>query len=536
MLLDKDGVIKINGGQIIGCQALRSAVPGFQAVNPVTGEILEPQFGEATLEDVDHAVAASSSSFDPYRKLPMAQRAAFLESIGTHLTALGEELVSRAHAETGLPRPRLEGELNRTVNQLKLFAGQVRQGAGLAVRIDRALPERAPVPKPDLRTMQVPLGPVAIFGAGNFPLAFSVAGGDTASALAAGCPVVVKGHPAHPGTCELAGWAVVRAARDNGIPPGVFSLLQAQQTAAGAALVQHPQVRAVAFTGSLAGGRALFNLASARPEPVPVYAEMGSVNPVIFLPQVLAERGATLAAALAESVTLGVGQFCTAPGLIVVIGGAATEAFLDELEDNLAARPPGVMLHGGIKQNFLTELQKRSSVAGVVRRGRPAPQPDGCQVTPVLLQTDAQTLLGNPALADEVFGPSALVVVCDSVAELLVVAESLPGLLTATLHGTDAELRSHGGLAEILERKAGRLVLNGFPTGVEVCAAMHHGGPYPATTDSRSTSVGVAAMQRFLRPVCYQNFPQDLLPGPLRDRNPERLWRLVDGQLSCEDL
>lgn len=509
--------MSLYGTQIIASEFRPTGEQRFAAVNPATGVALEPQFCEATREDVNSAATAAAAAFDLYRKLPSLQRADFLESIGEELMALGVELVTRAHEETALSRPRLEGELSRTINQLKLFAQEVRQGSYLGVRIDHALPERTPVPKPDLRTMQISLGPVAVFGASNFPLAFSVAGGDTASALAAGCPVVVKGHPAHPGTCELAGQAVMQAARKNRIPPGVFSLLQAENTDVGAALVQHPEIKAVAFTGSFAGGRALFDLACSRPEPIPAYAEMGSINPVFFLPQIIDDKGDSLAAALAESLTLGVGQFCTAPGLVVVIKGAATDAFLRKVGTCLDEKPPGIMLHDGIKQNFLSELNKRVSVDGVERCDRPRPLLDGCLVNADLLQTDAKTLLANPVLTEEVFGPSAIVVVCDSKAELLAVAESLQGQLTASVHGTSTELDQFRNLFDILERKAGRLVMNGFPTGVEVCAAMHHGGPYPATTDSRSTSVGTDAMKRFLRPVCYQNYPQELLPEPLRD-------------------
>ncbi len=392
------------------------------------------------------------------------------------------------------------------------------------------------MPKPDLRAMQISLGPVAVFGASNFPLAFSVAGGDTASALAAGCSVVVKGHPEHPGTSELAGLAVMRAIQKNDIPAGVFSLLQAKKINVGMVLVQHPLIKAVAFTGSFSGGRALFDLASARPEPIPVYAEMGSVNPIFLLPQIIADKGTTLATALIESLTLGVGQFCTTPGLVLLVRDAATERFLCEVETCLAGKPPGVMLHNGIKRNFLAGLNELLSIDGVVRRGSPPSSLDGCLVTSVLLQVDAKVLLDNPSLAEEVFGPSAIVVVCDSRNEMLIVAERLQGQLTASVHGSNGELASFRDLLATLERKAGRLVINNFPTGVEVCASMQHGGPYPATTDSRSTSVGTYAAKRFLRPVCYQNFPQKLLPEPLRDQNLQNLWRLVDGRMSRDDL
>ena len=526
----------LKGMQIIASEFRASDDRGFAAVNPATGALLEPRFREATADDIDSAASAAADSFDQYCSLPMEQRAAFLEDIGKHLTACAPELIARAHAETALPAARLEGELARTVNQLNLFARQVLQGSFVDARIDSAVPERTPVAKPDIRTMLVPLGPVAVFGASNFPLAFSVAGGDTASALAAGCPVVVKGHPAHPGTCELAGLAIANATRKNRIPPGVFSMLHAEGADAGAAIVTHPMIRAVAFTGSLSGGRALFDLGCSRPEPIPVFAEMGSINPVFVLPGALAERGVSLAEDLIESMTLGAGQFCTSPGLIVAVKSAALDRFLDSLESCVVTRPPEIMLHEGIKKNFLNGLNGLQEIDGVSRRGHSLPLPEGCKVFPALLRTDAQALFDNPEIAMEVFGPVAMVVICDSVDELFAVAENLTGQLTASVHGTEDDLHRFRQLFGILQRKAGRLIVNGFPTGVEVCPAMHHGGPYPATTDSRSTSVGTDAVKRFLRPVAYQNFPQALLPDPLRDKNCRNIWRLVDGDMNRDDL
>ncbi|MGD9342710.1 MAG: aldehyde dehydrogenase (NADP(+)) [Desulfuromonadales bacterium] len=526
----------LKGMQIIASEFRDSNNRGFAAVNPATGDVLEPRFSEASSAEIDSAAKAAANSFDQYRMLPIEQRATFLEDIGGQLTACASELIARTQAETALAESRLEGELTRTVNQLKLFASTVRRGSFVAARIERGRPERQPLPKPDIRSMLVPLGPVAVFGAGNFPLAFSVAGGDTASALAAGCPVVFKGHPAHPGACELAGQAIVKAIRKNGIPPGVFSLLHAEGTEAGAALVTHPMIRAVAFTGSLSGGRALYDLGCSRPEPIPVFAEMGSVNPVFVLPKSLSDRRQSLADGLIESMTLGVGQFCTSPGLIVAIRSAALDLFLASLASGVEARPSAIMLHEGLKKNFLDELNRLRELDRVSPLADTLPEPDGCQVTPVLLQTDARNLLDNPQIAREVFGPAAMVVVCDSTDELCAVAESLSGQLTATVHGTEDDLHRFQKLFGILQRKAGRLIINAFPTGVEVCPAMHHGGPYPATTDSRSTSVGTNAMQRFLRPVAYQGFPQELLPEPLRDPNPRKIWRMVDGDMSCEDL
>ncbi len=526
----------LKGMQIISSEFRASGDRGFAAVDPATGARLEPRFREATPDDIDDAANAAADSFDRYRTLPMEQRAAFLEDIGKQLNACAPELIARAHAETALPVARLEGELARTINQLNLFARMVLHGSFVEARIDSAIPARTPVPKPDIRTMLVPLGPVAVFGASNFPLAFSVAGGDTASALAAGCPVVVKGHPAHPGTCELAGQAVANAVRKNRIPPGVFSMLHAEGFDMGAAIITHPMIRAVAFTGSLSGGRALFDLGCSRPEPIPVFAEMGSTNPVFVLPGVLIDRGASLAEGLVESMALGVGQFCTSPGLIVVIRCDALDRFLDSLESYVEARPPEIMLHKTIKKNFLNGLNGLQKIDGVSRLNSARPLPAGCKVSPALLRTDAQTLFDNPEIAMEVFGPVAMVVVCDSGDELFAVAENLTGQLTASVHGTGEDLHSFRKLFGILERKAGRLLVNGFPTGVEVCPAMHHGGPYPATTDSRSTSVGTAAVRRFLRPVAYQGFPQSLLPDPLRDLNSGKIWRMVDGDMSCDDL
>ena len=526
----------LKGVQIIASEFRASGGSRFAAVDPATGSTLEPQFVEASPADVDSAVEAAADAFDRYRVLPLEQRAQFLDDIGEELMACAPELLARTSAETALDAARLEGELARTVNQLKIFASTVQQGSFVAARIDRAIPERTPVPKPDVRTMLVPLGPVAVFGASNFPLAFSVAGGDTASALAAGCPVVFKGHPAHPGACELAGRAIVRAVRNNRIPEGVFSLLHAEKTDAGAALVSHPLIRAVAFTGSLSGGRALYDLGCARPEPIPVYAEMGSINPVFVLPEALSERGQTLADSLAASMTLGVGQFCTSPGLIVVIRSAALDRFLGSLENAIKAKPAATMLHAGIKKNFLDGLNALQRCERVTQLGDLPFVPDGCNVVPVLLQTDARTLLEHPELAREVFGPAAMAVVCDSADELYAVAESLTGQLTASVHGEGDDMHRFRALFGILQCKAGRLIVNGFPTGVEVCPAMHHGGPYPATTDSRSTSVGTDAMLRFLRPVAFQGFPQKILPEPLRDRNLRKIWRMVDGELTRADL
>lgn len=512
--------MKLTGGSIVASHMQECFDELFYAVDPTCAEQLSPGFGEATATQTDAAVSAAEADFDAYRKLPLAQRADFLIAIGAELQKLEDDLVARASQETGLPRARLEGELARTVNQLLMFADYIRDGSFLRTRIDPALPERQPLPRPDVRMTQLPLGPVAVFGASNFPLAFSVAGGDTAAALAAGCPVIVKGHPAHPGTCELAGRAIVRAVKTCGVPPGVFSLLQGSGYRLGQQLVQHPLLQAVAFTGSQTGGRALFDLAAARLEPIPVFAEMGSVNPIFILPQALASGGERLAQDYAASVTLGVGQFCTNPGLLFVLNGPELTPFTDALVRLQSETGAGVMLHSGIKRNYLSSLSQLSERSGVTSLSRLAGDDElnrDCRATSALLQTSAECFLADPQLAEEVFGPAALMVVCTSFQQMKQCASALKGQLTATVHAAAAEEGMSRELFSILERKAGRLLLNGFPTGVEVCYAMVHGGPYPAATDSRSTSVGIEAMQRFLRPVCWQNFTNSLLPEELQE-------------------
>lgn len=508
--------MRITGHQLIDGEEPVSSGETFQAVNPATGETLAPLFCEGTARDVDRAVLAAARDFEAFRNAPAERRVALLETVGEELLALGDELLDRAGAETGLPRPRLEGERLRTVNQLRLFAQVLRSGDYRGIRIDPGDPARVPQPKPDLRLRYIPLGPVAVFGASNFPLAFSVAGGDTASALAAGCPVLAKGHPAHPGTSELAGRAIVAALRRCALPAGVFALIQGSSHQVGASLAVHPLVRALAFTGSLGGGRALFNLAAARNEPIPVFAEMGSSNPLFLLPEALRERGGEIAAGFTEALTLGVGQFCTNPGLLFAIGGADLEAFFAQVSSRLGEKPAGVMLHRGIRETYVSTVGRRARIAGVRSIGEVGDAGVGaCLAAPVLLRTDSVSFHKARELSEEIFGPAAVLVECANREELLTAARRLGGQLTATLHGTAGDFSAFSELPGILEGKAGRLICNGFPTGVEVSPAMVHGGPYPATTDSRFTSVGTAAIQRFLRPVCYQNFPAELLPDGL---------------------
>jgi alpha-ketoglutaric semialdehyde dehydrogenase len=510
----------------------------FRAVDPASGRPLEPEFLESTAQEVDAAAHSAASAFEAYAALPAARRAAFLRAIGESLVALGDALIERARAETALPRPRLEGERARTVNQARLFADLVEEGSWLDARIDRALPERQPLARPGLRRLLVPLGPVAVFGASNFPLAFSVAGGDTVSALAAGCPVVVKAHPAHPGTSEFAAHAVLAAARETGMPDGVFSIVHGPSPAVGLALVTHPAIQAVGFTGSFRGGQALLQAAAGRPQPIPVFAEMGSANPVFVLPEALATRGAEIAAALAASVTLGCGQFCTSPGLVLVGPGPGADAFVAQLGERLAASPAGTLVHAGIKQAYDGEVAAAAALPGVrVTARSSAHGPNAAtEAQPALLVADPAAFAAHGRLSEEIYGPATLAVSFASREALLEAARGLRGHLTATLHATEADLAAHADLVAVLTRKAGRLVWNGVPTGVEVAHAMHHGGPWPASSDARATSVGSAAILRFARPVSYQDFPDAALPEELRDANPRGIWRLVDGRLTRDAL
>lgn len=525
--------MELHGKQIIGGAAVASSSSTFQAANPATGENLAPPFHEATSAEIDRACRAAQDAFADIRQKSPAQRAALLRAIADQLMNLGDELVLRAMAESGLPRGRIEGERGRTCFQLKLFADVVEEGSWIDARIDRAMPDRQPLPKPDCRMMLVPIGPVAVFGASNFPLAFSVGGGDSASALAAGCPVVCKGHPAHPGTSELVARAAQKAVESCGFPAGTFSLIQGAGIDVGVALVRHSAIKAVGFTGSLRGGRALFDEAARRPEPIPVYAEMGSTNPVFILPGALKERAEKIAEGLVASVTMGVGQFCTKPGLIILPQGA--DSFIDKAAQLLEAAAPGVMLHEGIRTNFEKGATRLGAIAGVetrVKGGRP--EGAGCGQRARMFLTSAENLSKNPQIAEEVFGPSTVAITTRSREEVLTAARALHGHLTATIHGTPADLSEWHELVEILQTKVGRIIFNGWPTGVEVTHAMVHGGPYPATTDSRVTSVGTAAITRWARPVCWQGFPAEALPEELRDGNPRGIWRRVEGKLTKE--
>ncbi|HVU24995.1 MAG TPA: aldehyde dehydrogenase (NADP(+)) [Opitutus sp.] len=503
----------------------------FRAVNPATGERLEPEFHGASMAEVAQALDAAAAAFAIYRARPAADRAKLLDAIAAEIEALGDALLQRAVAETGLPLARITGERARTCGQLRLFAQVVRDGSWADARIDPALPNRQPLPRADLRRILRPLGPVVVFGSSNFPLAFSAAGGDTASALAAGCSVVVKAHRAHPGTAELVGGAITRAVTACGLPAGLFSLVHGDGATVGIAMVRHPAVAAVGFTGSRTAGRALFDAAASRPHPIPVFAEMSSLNPVFLLPGALHDRSTEIAKGLLASFTLGVGQFCTKPGLIFALRGADTDAFLPAFASLVEAAPCATMLTRGIRDAFEQNRNLVTAVAGVqpLAAARAAARPDATEGQPSVATTTAKDFIAHPELATEAFGPFTLVILADSTDELAACAAALEGQLTATIHGNADDLAGAASLVALLEQKAGRLLVNGFPTGVEVGHAMNHGGPYPATSDVRFTSVGTAAIYRFARPVCYQNFPDALLPAELQDANPLGLLRLVDG-------
>ena len=530
--------MQLTGRSILGMHLAATGGKTLRATNPSTGEQLEPFFYAASAEEVDRAGSLAASAFASFSRLSGKAKAKFLRRIAEHIESLGEEFVSRAVQETALPAARIKSETARTCFQLRLFAELVEEGSWVNARIDRGDPNRTPLPKPDVRSMSRPLGPVAVFCASNFPIAFSVAGGDTASAFAAGNPVVVKAHAAHLGTAEMVGQAVRDAARDCEMPDGVFSLLFGAGTSVGIALVNHPVIKAVGFTGSRSGGRALMQQAAARPEPIPVYAEMSSVNPVFILPGAMKERRAEIAKGLHASVTLGAGQFCTKPGVVILQNDSQAREFAGELGSLMKSTQDYTLLssqiHGSYQAGVETRAQQKQVEAVAVISSEP--EKAGYHVGPSLFETDASAFLKNDQLAAEIFGPSTLLVRHSSRDELLEIARNLEGHLTATLHGTEADLRDYADLIAILETRVGRLIFNGYPTGVEVCHAMVHGGPFPATSDGRSTSVGTQAIYRFTRLICYQNFADAVLPDELKNENPLGVWRLVDGRMTPDPL
>ena len=520
----------LQGRSLIGYCEGEIGPHSFQGIAAATGQPLTQRFYCASADEVDAAVRLAAQAAPIYAAQSGALHGAFLRAIATRLDDSIDALLAVVPQETGLPEARVRNELARTTGQLRLFAKVTERGDWVDARIASADPARIP-PRPDLRSMLQAIGPVAVFGASNFPLAFSVAGGDTASALAAGCPVVVKAHPAHPATSELVGQAIVDAARALDMPEGVFSLLFDDGISIGQRLVRHPGIAAVGFTGSQRAGRALMDLAAARPVPIPVYAEMGSVNPVVVLPQALHARAEAIADALAASVSLGNGQFCTCPGLVLAIDGEDYVRLRDRLVQQLALKPAQPMLTPAIAGAFRDGVATQASREGV--EWLLADHSEGGTIAPVALETNGANLLCRPALAHEVFGPATLLVHCADRTELLAVVAALEGQLTATLQAEVDELADWPELPALLARKAGRLLFGGMPTGVEVGHATVHGGPYPACSDSRTTSVGSAAITRFARPVCYQDWPDAQLPPALQAANPLQLWRLVDGEQQC---
>ncbi|MBH3428065.1 aldehyde dehydrogenase (NADP(+)) [Pseudomonas alkylphenolica] len=521
------------GYNFIGATRSAAGSLTLHSVDASTGEALPIAFYQATAEEVDAAALAAAAAYPEFRALAPARRAEFLEAIAGELDALGEDFIHTVCRETALPAARIQGERARTSGQLRLFANVVRRGDFLGARIDRAQPQRQPLPRLDIRQCRLGLGPVAVFGASNFPLAFSTAGGDTAAALAAGCPVVFKAHSGHMATAQFVAEAILRAAERCAMPDGVFSMIFG--SGVGEALVKHPAIQAVGFTGSLKGGRALCDLAAARPQPIPVFAEMSSSNPLIVLPQALAVRGERIAGELAASVVLGCGQFCTNPGLILGVRSADFSALIEHLRGLMADQAPQTMLNAGTLRSYTHGLNALNDHPGFCHLAGAEQQ--GNQARPQLYQAQAQCLLdADPLLQEEVFGPVTVVVELADRAQLLQALQALGGQLTASLIGEADDLAQAADLVALLEHKAGRLLVNGYPTGVEVCDAMVHGGPYPATSDSRGTSVGSLAIERFLRPVCYQNFPEALLPAALHNANPLGLLRLIDGQPSREPI
>ena len=496
--------MSITGKQIIGYGLSQQGSREFHGINASTGEVVGPIFYEATTDEVDAAFTLAKSAFSTYRKISDLDRAQFLMAIIDEINAIGDELIQTACAESGLPEARITGERGRTTGQIKAFADFISNDQWRKEIHDPALPDRQPLPKPDLFQKQIPLGPSVIFGASNFPLAFSVAGGDTMSALAAGCPVVFKAHPAHPNTCELIGTAIQKAAQKTHMPEGVFSMIHATSHEIGGYLVTHPITQAVGFTGSYRGGKALYDLAVRRPQPIPVYAEMGSINPVVLLSEKIKLAGEALAEGLSHSVCMGVGQFCTNPGLLILL--KSDEGFLDLLASRLNTMPLGTFLTKGIKEAYANGTKSLANHTGVQQLT------SSDLPSPALFKISAKEAMNHPEVLEEVFGPSTLAIVAEDMEEMIAFIDSLPGQLTATIQGEKSELSKSSDLIEALTQKVGRILLNGFPTGVEVSGAMVHGGPFPSTTDSRSTSVGTQAIYRFTRPVCFQNFSSELIP------------------------
>lgn len=526
----------LTGRSFIGSRRGAAGGAPIHGMNPASGQQLDPMYSSASPAEVEEAVNLAAQAFPVYAATSGKAKAAFLRSIASALDAMQQQLAERAHLETALPMPRLLGEVTRTTGQLRVFASLVEEGSWVDARIDPPLPDRKPLPRPDLRSMLRPLGPVVVFGPSNFPLAFSVAGTDTASALAAGCPVIVKAHSAHPGTSEMVAEVMQKAVAEAGLPEGVFSLIYDAGIEAGAALVRHPLVQAVAFTGSLGAGRALMDMTAARSHPIPCFAEMASCNPVFILPGALAKDAESVALGMFNSFTLGAGQMCTKPGIVLLPEQKETPAFSARLAELVTQAQPFTLLTAGIARAYASATSERGKHATLAAKASATEAAPACPANAQVFTTTLNEFLRQPELSEEIFGPDTLLVHCDSPDEYLRAAMSLDGHLTATVLGSEDDLAAHRDLIAVLEQKAGRLIFNGFPTGVEVAHAMVHGGPYPSTSDSRYTSVGSAAIYRFARPVCFQNFPDAQLPEELKAANPLGISRLVEGAHSREPL
>ncbi len=500
----------------------------IKAVNPATKQQLPEEFPIATPSQIDQVVANAYTAWKIFKNTSGEKKAEFLNAIAEEIETLGDVLVKRAMAESGLPEGRIKGERGRTCGQLRLFATFVKEGSWVNAIIDEAMPDRQPMPRVDMRKMLQSLGPVAIFGASNFPLAFSTAGGDTASALAAGCPVVVKGHPSHPGTNKLVSAAISKAAKRCGLPNAVFASIDGG-VEVGQQLVMHPLIKAVGFTGSLGGGNAIMKTANQRPEPIPVYAEMGSINPIFIMPSQLNGDLEQLASTLANSINMGAGQFCTNPGVIVLPQHNHTEAFIKLLGKAFEQLTAYTMLNEGIFNHF-ESCKAKAIQDGIVEVVFQKKDSENWVANPAFVTISANKFIENRLLHNEVFGPFSIGVVCESMKEMHDVVESLEGQLTGTFMGDDAEMKENIDLIDALSEKVGRVIFNGVPTGVEVSYAMHHGGPYPASSNGMYTSVGTDAIYRFARPICYQSAPQSILPVELKDNNPTGIWRIVNGE------
>ncbi len=525
------------GHNIIGFSVSAIGTETIQSFSTLNGDLLPEKFHVASAEEVSFAITKAASAFSIYSKKDFISRALFLEAIAENIFLIGDELLERAHVETGLPIARLTGERVRTMNQLKLFASLLREGSWADAVIDTAVPNRNPLPRADLRRMLQPVGPVVVFGASNFPFAFSTAGGDTASALAAGCSVIVKAHTSHLGTNELIATAVQLAAKQTGMPDGVFSCLIGEGSVLGQRLTTDAVIKAIGFTGSYRAGMAIFNAATQnRKAPIPVYAEMSSINPVVLLPGILLEHAKSTAATLSASITLGVGQFCTNPGLIFLIRSSASDGFINELVSIMSTSLPGVMLNQNICKSYYSSLRKIGQTKKLTTLLEASNAENNFKGSPALYLVNGADFIQQSELQEEIFGPCSLIVLCDDLKELESALDALEGQLTGSIFGIEAELKTYFSVADILQQKVGRLIFNAVPTGVEVCDAMVHGGPFPATTDSRTTSVGTEAIRRFVRPICYQDCPSDMLPLYLQNANEAFIMRKVNGVLTRDPI